>query len=475
MTPATGVRHVLAIVGAPFAAGYWTKVQCLRVFGPMVSPRGARVLSHYTVIAHESNTRTSHAAAATEPPIVTASQAAVGGLLFVAGFLVHGILRRRAERHSQHSEARYRSVADTVHHLEARHSAIVRALPDLMFVLAYDGTYLDVHARDSRLLVAPPDQFLGKTVREIMPPEVADPLMAAIEAARTTTDPVVVEYELTLDEPRVFEARLVSIDDDRVLSIVRDMTDSRRALEHTRDLAGRLITSQEEERMRIARDLHDGICQEVAAIGVDVSNLRHRQGPIQEAGVQALLSSIQQRATDVAAALRLLAHGLHATTLHQVGLVAALQTHCAEIERQHGVQLTLNTDGDVEPANRPVALSLFRITQEALGNAVRHGRARRAAVSLSRDESNLTLTVTDDGIGFDVPVVPHRAGLGLVSMSERARLIRGRLNIQSRRNGGTTVEVRVPVDAGTQPRLQRDYPSNGGAVGRQSLRSGREA
>jgi two-component system sensor histidine kinase UhpB len=307
-----------------------------------------------------------------------------------------------------------------------------------------------------------------------MPPEVADPLMDGVERAPATKDPVLVEYELTLNEPRLFEARLVSIDDDRVLSIVRDMTDARRALERNRDLAGRLIASQEEERMRIARDLHDGICQEVAAVGVDVTHLRHRHGYIQEAGVQALLASIQQRTADVAASLRLLAHGLHATMLHQVGLVAALQTQCAEVERQHGVELTLNTDGDVEPGNRPVALSLFRIAQEALGNAVRHGRARRAAVSLLRNGSTLSLTITDDGIGFDVLAVPDHAGLGLVSMSERARLIRGKLNITSRRNKGTTVEVRVPLDTEAQAASHRDSPSiRGVAVRRETSTSGR--
>jgi signal transduction histidine kinase len=95
--------------------------------------------------------------------------------------------------------------------------------------------------------------------------------------------------------------------------------------------------------------------------------------------------------------------------------------------------------------NQLVELSLFRITQEALRNAVRHGHARRAAVSLVRDGEYLALTIADDGEGFDVSAVNRHSGLGLVSMEERACLVRGQFSIDSRLGGGTTVEVRVPV------------------------------
>jgi PAS domain S-box-containing protein len=331
--------------------------------------------------------------------------------------------------------------------LEARNSAILRAIPDLMFVLLRDGTYVDYHARDPRLLAVPPDQLIGRTIREIMPPALADTLMDAVERACLSEEPVVVEYELPMDEPRQFEARLVYAEHDCVLSIVRDVTESKRALALNHDLAGRLIASQEVERSRIARDLHDGVCQDVAAVSVDLSHLRQSGGDIRSDVVQEVLLSVERRTATVAENLRLLSHGLHPSVLQHIGLVAALQAHCAEVERQQQLRVTFFAEGDVEPASRLVSLSVFRIAQEALRNAARHGHARNATVSLLRRNRGLTLAVADDGQGFDVAAVRQKDGLGLVSIVERARLVRGHVDIRSEPGGGTTINVSVPIDA----------------------------
>jgi PAS domain S-box-containing protein len=332
--------------------------------------------------------------------------------------------------------------------LEARNSAILRAIPDLMFVLSRDGTYVDYHARDPKRLIAPPDRFIGRTIRDIMPPPIADRLMDAVERACLSNDPVVVEYELPMSEPRCFEARLVYAQDDRVLSIVRDVTEAKRAVQLNRDLAGRLISSQEAERTRIARDLHDDACQEVAGVAVDISNLLHRRD-IRDAAVQQELASVQNRVAGVAESLRLLSHDLHPSVLQHIGLVAALEAHCAEVERHYDVQVRFSAEGDVEPAAPKVALSLFRITQEALRNAARHGHARHASVVLARSDDALALSVTDDGEGFDT--ARHNGGLGLVSIEERARLVKGRVTIHSQPKRGTTIDVRVPVSGGDDP------------------------
>jgi PAS domain S-box-containing protein len=335
--------------------------------------------------------------------------------------------------------------------LEARNSAMLRAIPDLMFVLQRDGTFVDHHARDAKLLFLPPEQFVGRSVRDVMPPGLADLLMDAIERACRGEDPVIIEYELQLSELRHFEARLVDAGQDRVLSIVRDVTESKRALAANRDLAGRLITSQESERTRIARDLHDDVCQEVAALSVDVSHLRQQNGDVRSLGVQDALLSLQRRAAGVAESLRLISHGLHPSVLHHIGLVAALQAHCAEVERQHHVNVSFRAAGDVEPASRLVALSLFRIAQEALRNSALHGRARHATLSLMRSDEGLALEIADDGKGFDVAAARRNGGLGLLSIEERARLVKGRVAIRSRPGDGTTIGVRVPADVVDHP------------------------
>jgi PAS domain S-box-containing protein len=331
--------------------------------------------------------------------------------------------------------------------LEARNSAILRAIPDLMFVLLRDGTFVDYHARDPGTLLVPPEQFMGRTIHDVLPPAVAELIGDALERVGDGEDPVVVEYELPLGGPRRFEARLVSAEHDRVLTIVREVTEAKRALELNRELAGRLITSQEAERTRIARELHDGVCQDIAAVSVDMSHLRQVGGDLRGAAAQEQLLSLQYRTAGVAEALRLISHGLHPSVLHHIGLVAALQAHCAEVERQHRVHVRFHAAGGIEPVGSPVALSLFRIAQEALRNAAIHGHATQASLSLARLEATLVLTVTDDGQGFDPGAARRQGGLGLVSIEERARLVRGEVAIRSQPGHGTSVEVRVPVEA----------------------------
>jgi signal transduction histidine kinase len=262
---------------------------------------------------------------------------------------------------------------------------------------------------------------------------------------------VILEYELPLAEPRHFEARLVRVGHDRVLSIVRDVTDAKRALALNQRLTGQLITAQENERARIALDLHDGVCQEVASVTVDVSYVRQRGSRAYSPETQEILLAVERRAAGVAETLRRLSHDLHPSVLQHVGLPAAMRAHCDELGRRHQLTITVSADDDCHPPHRVTALSLFRIVQEALHNAVEHGRARRAAVSLSRTADRLTLTVTDDGSGFDVAASRARGGLGLVSVEERARLARGCVRIRSEPGRGTTIEVDVPFDLEAGP------------------------
>jgi signal transduction histidine kinase len=324
-------------------------------------------------------------------------------------------------------------------------SAIIRAIPDLMFLLRRDGTYVDYHARDTSQLFVPASQFMGKKISEILPASVANKIMEAIETALDGVEPVVIEYELPIPEVRTFEARVVSAGDDMVLTIVREMTMMKRALALDRELAGRLIAAQEEERARIARDLHDGVCQEMASVAVDVSYLRRRSGEMAEPEVQSMLGAIQNRAAAIAESLRLLSHDLHPSLLHHLGLVSAVQAHCAEVERLYQMRVNFRATGEVDPTDPLTALSLFRIVQESLQNAATHGRAKQAHVELLRDDHLLLLVITDNGQGFDISSARQRGGLGLVSIEERARLSRGQATFRSR-PGRSVVEVFVPFD-----------------------------
>ena len=348
------------------------------------------------------------------------------------------------------------SALNAIRDLKARNSAMLRVTTDVVFVLTPDGTFVDSHARDPGLVFAPRERLIGRTVREVFPSAAAAVLMYALDRATRTDEPIFVEFELAGGESRWFEARFVRAEHDRMLAVVRDVTESKRTTELNRDLAGRLIASQEAERTRIARDLHDGVCQDLASIAVEISRLRRAAGDLRGRDLQDALLAIEGRAAGVAETLRLLSHGLHPSVLQHIGLVAALQAHCAEVQRQHQLRVRFFADDDVEPQRRLVGLSLFRIAQEALGNVARHGRARHAAVSLIREAQELVLVISDDGCGFDLARA-HSGGLGLVSMEERARLVRGCVTISTAPGFGTTIEVRVPAD-GTNRVRDRAVP-----------------
>lgn len=227
----------------------------------------------------------------------------------------------------------------------------------------------------------------------------------------------------------------------------------RTRVERTRQLAGRLINSREAVRARIARDLNDDVCQELAGLAVAVSEIKSRQGDIQNDCTQTALRMLQRRTLGVVDAVRRLSHDLHPSTLQHVGLAAALEALSIETEQRYDIQVGFTTDGDCQHVNPAAALSLFRIAQEALRNAAVHGHARRVTVSIAKSDDDIELTIIDDGKGFDLDAATRAgSGLGLVSMQERAHLLSGELKVFSQPQQGTTIRARVP----SNPRVEAE-------------------
>ena len=352
-----------------------------------------------------------------------------------------GELSWAAAREQEAESKRAAELQAAVASAEARNSAILQAIPDLMFVLARDGTYLDYHARDPKLLFAPSDAFLGRTVRDILPAPLADMMMDALERAHASDTPIVVEYELPMDEPRFFETRIVRAGADRLLSIVRDVTDTRRASARIRDLAQQLIASQEMERQRIARELHDDVGQRLTLLILAIDEMASEVLSEQS---RARLRMFSVEAGEIASAVSSLAHGLHPAKLYALGLVAAIRTLCDQASQSLGLHIAFTHGPLPSPVDSTVSLCLYRIAQEALHNVVQHSRARDASVSLTGDEQHIALQITDSGVGFDPEHGPYR-GLGLVSMRERVAFLGGQLAIDAAPGRGTQIAVHIPL------------------------------
>lgn len=231
-----------------------------------------------------------------------------------------------------------------------------------------------------------------------------------------------------------------------------DLTASRAALAASRTelrrFAGRVVASEEEARRRIARELHDDLCQRLAALALEVKAARSRlPGGDPAAAWGAALDAFGGGLAALVEDLRRLSHDLHPAMLERLGLAEALRDQCAEVERRCGLTVKLSLRDAAGPFPSDIALGLYRIAQEALANAARHARASTVHVKLITAAGAAYLAVADDGAGFDPGEERHGHGLGLASVEERARMLGGRCRITSAPGAGAEVEVTVPLPA----------------------------
>ena len=225
----------------------------------------------------------------------------------------------------------------------------------------------------------------------------------------------------------------------------------RETAERNQDLAGRLINAQEEERSRIARDLHDDLSQQLAGVSMMLSDIdSERVGT-------PTVQSLQDRVSALARNVRSLSHELHPSVLEHAGLVMTLRRHCAELAHRHRLDITFSAGDNLDSLGAETALCLFRVAQEALTNVVRHADAHTIGVQLTAIHEAVEMRVADDGVGFVVSE-RTRSGLGLRSIDERVRLAKGQVTVESQPGQGTTLTVRIPR-AAVQPSRPDAVPS----------------
>ena len=202
-------------------------------------------------------------------------------------------------------------------------------------------------------------------------------------------------------------------------------------------MSGRLLTAHEDERRRLARELHDDLTQRLARLAIDAGKL--------ERGVAADASEMRKDLVRLSEDVHALSYRLHPSVLDDLGLVEALRAECDRVARHGDLRVEVDARDVPEAVPSETSLCLFRVAQEALNNATRHGRASAVTVLLSPRDRGLQLAVSDNGNGFDPAHSRERASLGLASMRERVRLLRGQLDIESTPGRGTTVVAWVPA------------------------------
>jgi PAS domain S-box-containing protein len=226
-----------------------------------------------------------------------------------------------------------------------------------------------------------------------------------------------------------------------------DITERKQAEDALRDLSGRLISAQEEERRRLARELHDDLTQRLAVLAIEVGKVEQQL----QGGAEPVLEGLRrmkQEMIELSAVVHGISRQLHPSILDDLGLVNAIEAECMNFSQREGIQVKFTSKNVPATLPRDLALCLYRIAQESLRNIAKHAKTDKAVVSLAGTDGGILLSVRDYGMGFDPARVRGNGCLGLISMAERVRLIQGDLSVESRPGQGTRIEVRVPLTSG---------------------------
>ncbi len=222
-----------------------------------------------------------------------------------------------------------------------------------------------------------------------------------------------------------------------------DLTARKNAELELAKVGGRLINAHDEERTRIARELHDDVCQRLALLVFGLDELE-RSSVNGSAGVRSRAGELREQTAEILTDLQSLSHELHSAKLEFLGLVAAVKALCKKFEQEQKGEVDFQSRDLPNPVPPDISLCLFRILQEALHNSAKHSGARKFEVQLWASASEINLTVKDFGTGFDAGAPKTSRGLGLISMKERIRLLDGSLLVKSQIGSGTTIHARVP-------------------------------
>jgi PAS domain S-box-containing protein len=223
-----------------------------------------------------------------------------------------------------------------------------------------------------------------------------------------------------------------------------DVTELKLAAEALSTVSQKLIEAHEEERTRLARELHDDIMQRLALLSISLEVVK-RSPPASAAELDQEIGAALQKVADLTTDIQALSHRLHSSKLEILGLAGASARFCEELSDRHGVEINFHSENISKTLPPGISLCLFRVMQEALQNAIKHSGSRRFQVSLKRRLDDVELTVKDSGVGFDLQEAMRGRGLGLTSMKERLGLVDGRVSIHSEPGRGTLIHALVPL------------------------------
>lgn len=348
----------------------------------------------------------------------------------------------QTEEELRRSESRYRNLFDCA--------------SDGMLVRDLDGNIIIANGAMKKLTGYSICELNGMNISKFLTPaslEIAKKKQAGQLKDRRGATPQRYELQMVRKDGtertiEVVTSLLGHVRDNAIIQeIARDITEIKRSHENLREYASRVTLAQEEERRRIARELHDETAQALTSLGMDIDSLARDKGQSSKQ-LSSDLERLRDRVENILRGVRSMSHALRIPVLEEFGLLHALKSQIDELNSHHGMNISFNVQGTTRRLPSEVELALFRVAQEALNNIWKHAQVTRCHLELKFTSCRVRLELSDDGQGFNLPRLAseyrYSGKLGITGMYERARLIGGTLRIRSKPGLGTTITLEAP-------------------------------
>jgi PAS domain S-box-containing protein len=347
--------------------------------------------------------------------------------------------KKQAEAALRESEERFRLVTNTA--------------PVMIWMSGLDKLSDYVNQPCSEFLGKPVEAIIGNGWMDCIHSDDVERAWDAYSKAFDRREPFQMEYRLRRHDGEyrwIIGSGVPRFDADGSIAgyigTAIDVTERRQAEQALTTVNKKLIEGQEQERTRIARELHDDINQRLALLAIKLQRLE-RNLPRSRTELRQEIVEASKQVDDLSTDIQTLAHRLHSSRVELLGLSAAVAALCSEVSDRQKVKIEFRSENVPKDLSTERSICLFRVLQEALQNAIKHSGSRNLQVSLTGRTSEIELTVFDSGIGFDPAEAMKGRGLGLTSIRERLNLVNGTLSIESQPRSGTTIHARVPLNS----------------------------
>jgi len=337
-------------------------------------------------------------------------------------------------------------------------SSILQAIPDLIFVLDSDGIFLDFKTGNSQDLLLPRENFINRSLFDVLPKPVATMLKENIDSVLKTQSVASVEYEVEISGKMTeFESFILPFGENEVISMVRNISvrkrveaDLKNSQEQLKNFAAHLQNVREEERVSLAREIHDELGQILIALKIDLGILKQNlYRDVKRSAVDDVTARFEQIYSLVDKTIkttRKIMTGLRPDLLELVGFQEAARLSAREFAERYQVSCNFTSSMPEVKIDSQHSIALFRILQEALTNIAKHANATEVNIAINIIDNKFILKIMDNGVGFDEKKKIRQDSYGLIGMKERVYLLDGKLTVTGKPGEGTTVFVEMPYN-----------------------------